>query len=492
MNEETMSTTQLGDHMLREHLFIGGSWHKPASPETIPVISPITEDTIGRVPKPTEAEADRAVAAARRAFDEGPWPQMSADERGIALERLADSLHRRADLLCEVYTAETGAPIALSRKMTQIPEFILRQYARMHEAVPLTEDRPLAGGVATVRHEPVGVVAGISPWNAPVAGISFIIGPALAAGCTLILKPAHEAPLATYLLADAVAEAELPPGVVSIVPGDAQFGEYLVRHPGVDKIAFTGSTAAGRRIMSLAADRMARVTLELGGKSPAIVCDDADFSSAVPNLVMGGLGLSGQVCSALTRILVSERRHDELVDAIIAFIGGLRVGDPRDPATDLGPLTLQRQRTRVEDYIALGRSEGGKVVIGGGRPADITKGWFVEPTVFDQVANDMRIAREEIFGPVLSVISYRDENDAVKIANDSPYGLSSSIYTQDSELAEVLASRLRAGQVHINGFGAGTGQPFGGYKMSGIGRKGGPEGLEAYQETKLIERHPPA
>src|SRR5208282_260741 len=214
---------------------------------------------------------------------------------------------------------------------------------------PLTEDRPHAGGVATVRHEPVGVVAGISPWNAPVAGISFIIGPALVAGCTLILKPAHEAPLAPYLLADAVAEAGLPPGVVSVLPGDAQFGEYLVRHPGVDKIAFTGSTAAGRRIMSIAADRMTRVTLELGGKSPAIVCDDADLTTAVPNLVMGGLGLSGQVCSALTRILVSENRHDELVDAVVGFVRGLRVGDPRDPSTDLGPLALQRQRGRVED-----------------------------------------------------------------------------------------------------------------------------------------------
>jgi betaine-aldehyde dehydrogenase len=257
----------------------------------------------------------------------------------------------------------------------------------------------------------------------------------------------------------------------------------------VDKIAFTGSTVAGRRIGALAVERFARVTLELGGKSPAIVADDADLDAVIPVLISGGLGLSGQVCLALTRILVSGRRHDELVAALASAMRAIKVGDPADPATDLGPLALERQRERVEGYIAIGKAEGARLVLGGGRPSGLERGWYVEPTLFDSVDNRMRIAQEEIFGPVLSVISYRDLDDAIRIANDSSYGLVASVFTRSREVGEYVARRVRTGQVHVNGWGACTGQPFGGFKASGIGRKGGPEGLSAFFETKVVQVH---
>jgi betaine-aldehyde dehydrogenase len=420
------------------------------------------------------------VASAREAFATVRW---SAPERGAALQRIADELEARLDELTTLSTAETGVPISTSPALQRVALKVLRDYAEMR--VPFESRTPRA----RILREPVGVALGIAPWNAPVAGLSFMLGPALAAGCPIVLKPAHEAPLATYVLADAVAAADLPQGMVSILPGDASLGEHLVRHPGIDKISFTGSTVAGRRIGALAAERIARVTLELGGKSPAIVADDADLDAVVGALVAGGAGNSGQVCCALTRVLVSERRHDELVERLAVALEALQVGDPMDPATDVGPLALERQRERVEGYIALGREQGARVVTGGGRPADLRHGWFVEPTLFDRVEPSMRIAREEIFGPVISVLAYRDLDDAVALANDSDYGLLCSVFTRGDDVAERLARGVRAGQVHINGYGTCTGEPFGGFKQSGIGRKGGAEGLDAFLETKVIERH---
>jgi acyl-CoA reductase-like NAD-dependent aldehyde dehydrogenase len=291
------------------------------------------------------------------------------------------------------------------------------------------------------------------------------------------------------ILSEAVVAADIPPGVISIIPGDGLVGSYLTGQPEVDKIAFTGSTPVGKTIMRLAADRMVRVTLELGGKGPAIVCDDADISQLAPAIVRSGMGMSGQVCAAQTRILVPRSKHDEFVDALVTEARALRVGDPMDPETEIGPLTTAKQRDRVEGYLALGREEGARPVVGGGRPPGFDRGWFVEPTIFDGVENSMRIAQEEIFGPVLVVITYDTDDEAVRVANDSRYGLNGSVWSSDLERARRIAGGMNLGQVHLNGFGTCPGQPFGGYKESGIGRKGGVEGFESYLETKVVQTH---
>jgi aldehyde dehydrogenase (NAD+) len=473
----------------RKQIFIAGSFVDATGDERIDVISPFTEEVIGSIPVPTEAERDSAMLAARQAFDEGPWPRMRPKERAEGLLRLADALLKRGEESARIYSLETGVPISTSPVLGVVTDVVLRAYADLSTDDFFTTEREWRGSNLTIRKEPVGVALGIAPWNAPVAGISFMLAPALAAGCSIVIKPASEAPLATKLLAEAVADADLPPGVVSILPGDAKLGEYLIRHPAVDKIAFTGSTAVGRHIMEVAAQRMVRVTLELGGKGPAILCEDADIASLSGVIVRAGMGNSGQVCSAQTRILVPASKHDEFLEALVSEVRSLRVGDPMDPTMDLGPLTLSRQRDRVEGYLEVGRQEGARVAIGGGRPSEFEKGWFIEPTIFDQVRPDMRIAQEEIFGPVICVLTYADDDDAVSIANNSQYGLVGSVFTTDAERGERIASQMRVGQVHINGYGTCAGQPFGGFKQSGIGRKGGPEGLDAYLETKLIQRH---
>jgi aldehyde dehydrogenase (NAD+) len=318
------------------------------------------------------------------------------------------------------------------------------------------------------------------------------IAPALAAGCTVVLKPAPEGPVSPMLLAEALEAAELPAGVVNVLPAGRETSEHLVVHPDVDKVAFTGSTAAGRRIMSLCGERIARITLELGGKSAAIIADDVPLEDVLPTVVPAGIGHSGQVCAALTRILVPRKRHDEVTEAIAARLDVVIVGDPMDPRTVLGPLAAERQRSRVEGYIAAGREEGATLAYGGGRPAHLDRGWFVEPTLFANVQNSMRIAREEIFGPVLSVIAFDDLDDAVAIANDSDYGLSGAVFARDPELAEQIARRVRTGQISVNTWGMCVVQPFGGYKQSGLGREGNIEGLASCLETKVIQGLPAA
>jgi len=476
---------------MRDHdtFYIGGQWVAPAGTATIDVISPHTEEVVGRVPEGTGADMDRAVAAARDAFDNGPWPRTAPEERAAAIGRLADLYAARLGDFAEVITQEMGSPITFSQlAQAPQPQLMLSYFADLGKTFIWEDERPGLFGPVTVRREPVGVVAAIVPWNVPQFTIMTKLPAALLAGCTVVVKPAPETPLDSYLLAELIDEAGLPPGVVSIVPAGREVGEHLVSHPGVDKVAFTGSTAAGRRIGSICGQQLKRCSLELGGKSAAIILDDADLAATVGWLEMASLMNNGQACVAQTRILAPGSRYEETVDALSSMVAGLKVGDPADPATQVGPLVARRQQDRVEGYIAAGLDEGARVVTGGSRASGHDRGWYVAPTVFADVDPGMRIAREEIFGPVLSVIRYEDEDDAVAIANDSDYGLAGTVWTADADRGMEIARRVRTGTYGVNMYMIEACAPFGGYKASGIGRELGPEGLMGYLEYKSIAR----
>ncbi|MDT0390392.1 aldehyde dehydrogenase [Streptomyces dubilierae] len=481
----------MAELVVHGQLFIGGEWTDPLGRDVIEVISPHTEEPVGRVPHASTADVDRAVAAARRAFDEGPWPRMSLDERIEVVGRIKDGVAARHDEIARVISAQNGSPYSWS-VLAQALGAVMVWDAAITVARGFTHEERRDGvlGRILVRREPVGVVAAVVPWNVPQFTAAAKLAPALLAGCTAVLKPSPESPLDAYLLGGIAREAGLPEGVLSILPADREVSEYLVGHPDVDKVSFTGSVAAGRRVMEVAARNLTRVTLELGGKSAAVVLPDADVETAVAGIAPAAWMNNGQACVAQTRILLPRSRYDEFADALTAAAGALTVGDPLDPATQVGPLVAERQQRRNLDYIRIGQEEGAKILTGGGRPAGLDRGWYVEPTLFGDVDNSMRIAREEIFGPVICLLPYDDEADAVKIANDSDYGLSGSVWTADVEHGVDIARQVRTGTYSVNTFSLDMLGPFGGYKNSGLGREFGPEGYGEYLEHKMI--HLPA
>jgi aldehyde dehydrogenase (NAD+) len=474
---------------VHEKLFIGGEWVDPAGSDVIEVISPHTEEVVGRVPEGTTADVDRAVAAARTAFDEGEWPRTSPEDRIAAVQRFSDIYAARMMDMAQVITTEMGSPISFSQlAQSPAPWMMLNTFIQTAKDLDWEEERNgVLGSPVIVRSEGVGVVGAIVPWNVPQFVTMSKLAPALLSGSTIVIKPSPETPLDAMLMAELLEEAGIPKGVVSVIPAGREVGEHLVRHKGVDKIAFTGSTAAGRTIASICGEQLKRVSLELGGKSAAIILDDADLEHTMNGLKFASLMNNGQACVAQTRILASRQNYDAVVEALAETVRGMSVGDPDDPTTEIGPLVAERQQERVDKYIALGQEEGARVVVGGnGRPEGIDKGWYVQPTVFADVDNSMRIAQEEIFGPVLAVIPFDDVDDAVRIANDSEFGLAGSVWTGDNEVGMDVARRVRTGTYGVNQYTMDFVAPFGGFKASGIGREFGREGLEHYLELKTI------
>jgi aldehyde dehydrogenase (NAD+) len=471
-----------------DRFFIGGDWVAASSDRRFDVISPATEELVLSVAEAQAADADAAVAAARKAFDHGPWPRISPKERAGYLHALGAALTARNDELAHIWTSQMGIVNSAAKFGTPGAAGFFHYYASLADSFPFIERHQpsYGGGAGFLVREPVGVVLAIVPWNAPLMLAALKLAPALLAGCTVILKASPEAPLDAYVIAEAAQAAGLPPGVLNLVTADREISERMVRNPGVDKVSFTGSSAAGKKIASICGERIARCTLELGGKSAAVVLEDADAEKVASELAQSISLMSGQVCAALTRIVVPRSRHDEIVDALASAFDGLKVGDPFDAQTQVGPLAMRRQRDRVEDYIAKGRAEGATVAAGGNRPANLNRGYYIEPTVFANVDNGMLIAREEIFGPVVSVIPADSEEQAIDIANDTVFGLNSAVFTGDTDRAYRIARRLRAGSVGHNAFRTDFMIGFGGFKQSGLGREGGRDGLLPFLESKTV------
>jgi aldehyde dehydrogenase (NAD+) len=477
----------------KTHLYIGGEWVDPATDRVISPVSPSTEQPLGQVPEAVEKDIDRAVAAARAAFDDPQgWASWDVSRRAEVMERFADELEKRGAEIAGLVSSQNGMPISMAQAVEGgFPAVALRYYAGLIREQGIEEQRAGVFGRPTrVRHEPVGVVAAIVPWNFPQALAFVKIAPALAAGCTMVIKPSPETVLDGYAMIEAAHAAGVPAGVLNIVPAGREVGAYLVGHPGVDKVGFTGSTEAGRSIGATCGQLLRPVTLELGGKSAAILLDDADLPSLAAEFVDATLQNNGQTCYVCTRIFAPRSRYSQFVDQITDIVDSLTVGDAMDPATQVGPLVSERQRARVESYIERGVAEGGRITTGGKRPAHLDRGFFIEPTVFADVTNDSTIAREEIFGPVLAVIPYDTIDEAIAMANDSDFGLGGSVWGQDTERALDVARRIHTGGVGINFYSHDIGSPFGGVKASGLGREQGPEGLAAYQNLKTIYNAP--
>lgn len=470
-------------------LFIGGRRVAPSSSATMTEIrSPYDGELIGTALLAGVEDVDRAVQAARAAFDSGPWPKLSHGERIAVLKRFYDLYEARADEFTALVSREMGAPLWFAKGIQELIRTQSKAYFEAAERYPWEVNRPGFSGDRSIwTREPVGVVAAIIPWNAPHQVALAKLYPALLAGCTIILKIAPETALDGQYLGELFTQAGVPEGVVSILAADREVSEHLVTHPSVDKIGFTGSTAAGKRIASLAGERLKRFSLELGGKSAAIVLPDADIEKTVSALHFRSFANNGQVCVAQTRVLVPQARYSDFVEAMVADVSAMTVGDPNDLDTFIGPLVSARQRQRVSDYIEIGINEGARIAAGGhGLPDGVNHGNFVRPTLFTQVDNSMRIAREEIFGPVVCLIPYQDVDDAVRISNDSDYGLSGSVWTEDPEAGLKVARRIRTGGLSINGAALDLLAPFGGFKQSGIGREFGEEGIGHYVEHKAV------
>jgi aldehyde dehydrogenase (NAD+) len=464
--------------------YYDGAWQVSSGTETIAIISSATEQEFARVPRGTAADVDRAVKAARRGFES--WSRVGVEERGQWLEKLAEAMKKRAPQIAEAIAHEVGTALGYATKVqVEFPIMMIGMNAKFIREAKLQEEL----GNSIVYKEPIGVVGCITPWNYPLHQIVCKIAPALAAGCTVVLKPAEMAPLSAFFLAESAHEIGLPKGVFNIVSGSGRVvGEAIVAHPDVDMVSFTGSLQAGRRIASVAGEGIKKVCLELGGKSAFVVLDDAPFEKAIPAGVNNCMQNSGQTCSAWTRMLVPRARHDEAVEMAKAQLAKLTLGDPFDKNTRLGPLASATQRDTVLDYIEKGKKEGATVVAGGGKPAHLATGFYVEPTIFANVDNRMTVAQEEIFGPVLSIIPYDSEAEAIAIANDSQYGLAGGVWAGTQERALEVARQLRTGQVDINGGRFNVLAPFGGYKKSGIGREIGPLAIEEFFQLKSIQR----
>ncbi len=468
-----------------DRLYIDGDWRPASGREAIDVVSSATEQPIGRVPRGTAADVDAAATAARRAFD-GPWGATTVEERAQWLEQLGGALKARVPDLAQAMSHEVGTALGYSTKVqAEFPVSMLAANARFIREARLEETL----GHSLVVKEPIGVVGAITPWNYPLHQVICKLAPALAAGCTVVLKPAELAPLSAFMLAEAAHEIGLPAGVVNVVAGPGRVvGEAIAAHPAIDMVSFTGSQAAGSRVAAVAGADIKKVCLELGGKSAFVVLDDAPFDKAIAAGVNHCMQNSGQTCSAWTRMLVPRARQAEAVELAVAQLGKLTLGDPFDKATRLGPLVSAAQRDAVLAYIAKGTAEGARLVAGGGRPASLTTGFFVEPTIFADVDNRMTIAREEIFGPVLAIVPYDGEDEAVRLANDSPYGLSGGVWGGSADRALAVARRLRTGQVDVNGGRFNPLAPFGGYKKSGLGREIGPLALDEFFQMKAIQQ----
>jgi acyl-CoA reductase-like NAD-dependent aldehyde dehydrogenase len=468
----------------RTQLFIDGQWVASSGSGTIDVVHATTEEVIGRVADGTPEDVDRAVAAAAAAFP--GWAATSPEERAKVLQRLSEALTERSEEIARTVTAEVGTPFTISKiAQAGLPAAIAGSFVSLVQEFPFVEQV----GASTVYREPVGVVGCITPWNYPLHQVVAKVAPAFAAGCTVVLKPSEVAPLTAYILAEVLADIDLPHGVFNLVSGTGPVvGEAIVTHPDVRMVSFTGSTRAGKRIAELAAHDVKRVALELGGKSPYIILDDAPVDDAVKQGLNSAYMNGGQTCTAWTRMLVPASRKDEFVAKAKELAETFVAGDPMEKTTRLGPMISKTQQERVRSYIERGIEEGATLVTGGTEPPEgLDRGFFVRPTVFADVTNDMTIAREEIFGPVLSILTYEDEDEAVRIANDTPYGLSAGVYSADPDRARAVARRLESGQVGINGPQFDPVAPFGGYKQSGLGREFGPYGLEEFLEVKAVQ-----